>query len=508
MAFLKGAFWGVVIGGAGAAVVSVMAPQPAGVTPPQAPLVVLDDAPQMAPANTDALPQVAAVDAPTAPAPVDALTAPDAAPDAPGAENDALAAPLAADAPAAPVAPDVSVAALATEPSGDEPVFPNPQSMSPQLPDAEADIIVDATADTPVIVVTPDADAPLIIVEEDPTPEAVAELPEAPQAEMPEVAETAEAEAAPEITPEDTPAQIEAAPEAQSAEAAPLVIDTPPAAQPTPKADLPAVVTIIDTPSTGLPGGTGNVVIRRPGLDQAEPDVVDPAPEPEVTDAIPALIRYGAFFDNAADLPLMSVVLIDDGIMADGARALADVPFPVTVLLDPSAMGAAERMEAYAAAGIEIGALVSLPDGGTSNDAAIALEGTFDALPRAVVLVATEDHSIPSQSDITGRIMDALSDDGRGLLMPDGGLNSTLRAAAAADVRAATIYRDLDGNGQDARVIRRFIDQAAFRARQQPGVVLLGRIRPETISALILWGTANRAGQVALAPLSTMLLAQ
>jgi polysaccharide deacetylase 2 family uncharacterized protein YibQ len=125
-----------------------------------------------------------------------------------------------------------------------------------------------------------------------------------------------------------------------------------------------------------------------------------------------------------------------------------------------------------------------------------------------VVLVATEDHPIPSQSDITGRIMDALSDDGRGLLMPDGGLNSTLRAAAAADVRAATIYRDLDGNGQDARVIRRFIDQAAFRARQQPGVVLLGRIRPETISALILWGTANRAGQVALAPLSTTLLAQ
>jgi polysaccharide deacetylase 2 family uncharacterized protein YibQ len=204
----------------------------------------------------------------------------------------------------------------------------------------------------------------------------------------------------------------------------------------------------------------------------------------------------------------MSVVLIDDGIMADGARALADVPFPVTVLLDPSAVGASERMEAYVAAGIEIGALVSLPDGGTSNDAAIALEGTFDALPRAVVLVATEDHPIPSQSDITGRIMDALSDDGRGLLMSDGGLNSTLRAAAAADVRAATIYRDLDGNGQDARVIRRFIDQAAFRARQQPGVVLLGRIRPETISALILWGTANRAGQVALAPLSTTLLAQ
>jgi hypothetical protein len=165
-------------------------------------------------------------------------------------------------------------------------------------------------------------------------------------------------------------------------------------------------------------------------------------------------------------------------------------------------------MGAYADAGIEIAALAALPDGGTITDAAVALEGTFSALPRAVALVATEDHPIPSRTDVVGRVMGVLSNDGRGLVMPDGGLNSTLRAAEAADVHAAMIYRDLDGNGQDARVIRRFIDQAAFRARQQPGVVLMGRVQPETISALILWGTANRAGQVALAPLSATLLTQ
>ena len=65
--------------------------------------------------------------------------------------------------------------------------------------------------------------------------------------------------------------------------------------------------------------------------------------------------------------------------------------------------------------------------------------------------------------------------------------------------------RDLDAEGQDARVIRRFLDQAAFRARQESGVVMLGRVRPDTISALILWGTANRAGQVALVPVSAVL---
>ena len=57
-------------------------------------------------------------------------------------------------------------------------------------------------------------------------------------------------------------------------------------------------------------------------------------------------------------------------------------------------------------------------------------------------------------------------------------------------------------------MIRRFVDQAAFRARQESGVILLGRVRPDTISALTLWGNANRAGQVALAPVSAVLTGQ
>jgi polysaccharide deacetylase 2 family uncharacterized protein YibQ len=74
-----------------------------------------------------------------------------------------------------------------------------------------------------------------------------------------------------------------------------------------------------------------------------------------------------------------------------------------------------------------------------------------------------------------------------------------------AGVPAATIYRDLDGEGQDAQVIRRFIDQAAFRARQDSGVVLLGRMRPDTVTALINWGNDKRAAQVAQVPLSAVL---
>ena len=103
--------------------------------------------------------------------------------------------------------------------------------------------------------------------------------------------------------------------------------------------------------------------------------------------------------------------------------------------------------------------------------------------------------------------MAALASDGRGLVTKSQGLNSALREAESEGVPAGVIYRDLDGDGQDARVIRRFLDQAAFRARQNDGVILLARMRQETIDALDAWNEANRAGQVALAPLSTVLLA-
>jgi polysaccharide deacetylase 2 family uncharacterized protein YibQ len=55
--------------------------------------------------------------------------------------------------------------------------------------------------------------------------------------------------------------------------------------------------------------------------------------------------------------------------------------------------------------------------------------------------------------------------------------------------------------------MRRFLDQAAFRAAQDGSVVMLGRVRPDTISALLLWGLQDRAERVMLAPLSAVLKA-
>ncbi len=72
---------------------------------------------------------------------------------------------------------------------------------------------------------------------------------------------------------------------------------------------------------------------------------------------------------------------------------------------------------------------------------------------------------------------------------------------------AGLVFRELDNDGQKPDVIRRFLDNAAFKARQERGgVILLGHARPETLQALIEWSLGNRAKSVAMAPVSAVLL--
>ncbi len=548
MAFIKGAFWGVVIGGAGAVTASLLAPPPVGSQPPAAPQIAAgDDLAQATEVPMAPDMPTAAID--TAPASPQAapIKAPPPLPNVPQTDTASADQPRVETGTATPDIP-TAIALSEPRPEAEAPVLPNPQSLAPQMPEPETDIIVQTEPATPVEVATPATQdtAQVVVVTEAPTEtvdqiEAVTGDPVAvrdPSAPASTVAST-DVGVSPAVDPVELPdVAIDVTPNIDLPEALEslvtpdtgLVTATPdttaaadvsngadePSAISSETADTaatssnrPAVVAIIDTPSSGLPGGSSGVTVRRPGATLVDPEAV---PEPEVTDALddatPALVRYGAFFDNPEGLPLMSVLLIDDGSLSDGVRALSEVPFPVTVALDPAQSGAAERMAAYADAGIEIAALAAVPSGATPSDVAVAMEGTFNALPRAIALVDPGTGGLPAGAETVSQVVADLATAGRGLVVPEGGLNSALRAAEASDVHAATIYRDLDNNDQDARVIRRFIDQAAFRARQETGVVLLARLRPETVSALLLWGEAKRAGQVALAPLSATLLAQ
>jgi polysaccharide deacetylase 2 family uncharacterized protein YibQ len=264
---------------------------------------------------------------------------------------------------------------------------------------------------------------------------------------------------------------------------------------------------------SALPSGTAEIRVIRPETQDDDP--ADPAADAAsatlgIDPDAPALVAHAADWSpEDPSLPLLSVILIDEGTLgAAGVAAVSAVPFPVSVAIDATRSDAGERIAAYRAEGIEVLAIARLPDGATPQDAEVILGASFDTAERTIGLLDPGDGGLQGDRDVTALAMARLASEGRGFVTASRGLNTALRIAEAEGVAAGVLYRDLDAEGQDARVIRRFLDQAAFRARQQSGVILLARVRPDTISALTLWGTANRANQVELAPVSAVLTSQ
>ena len=170
MSFVKGAVVGVLVGGAGLATLSLIAPQPAGLAPPASPL---QDAPSSAP------PDAGAADATPTPAR-------QAFGEAPSSSETRLPAPVPADATPDPVTTSADRPAPATEADtlgapatgsagtpeidADAPVLPNPQSRAPDASAPDRTASVDQTPPAPLLVDTPDepSGGPItVVIEED-----------------------------------------------------------------------------------------------------------------------------------------------------------------------------------------------------------------------------------------------------------------------------------------------------------------------------------------------------
>jgi len=389
-------------------------------------------------------------------------------------------------APTATDAPDVSA-------SVEDPVLPNPQGASPTAPSQEGA----AAVETASVSSTPAA-----------TPEVSADAPAA------DTTSTQETEAVIIVSDSDETAPI--TPQSPVSPAPPAASDSNLSDDATQTATPEGTVIVVDdTPVVSeLPGGaTPGVRVNRIGVGSDEAGTASdtqeaPAAPTEFPEGTPASVRYAAPYTNPQGIPELSVILVDDGSFDGAVASVADIAFPVTVFLNPGNPNSTERMDAYRAAGIEVGILANLPVGARPEDVAVFYEAAFATLPESVAVLDASAGDGGARSDTVAETVAALAEDGRGLITVSQGLNSSLRIAESEGVPTSVIFRDLDGEGQDTRVIRRFMDQAAFRARQNSGVVLLGQIRGDTISALIQWGAANRASQVAMAPISAVLNAQ
>ncbi|WP_027259016.1 divergent polysaccharide deacteylase family protein [Leisingera aquimarina] len=218
----------------------------------------------------------------------------------------------------------------------------------------------------------------------------------------------------------------------------------------------------------------------------------------------PPFTAYAEPFDNPEDRPLMSIVLIDDE-GAVGAEALAEFPYPLSFAIDPEDPQAASKMAARRAAGFEVLMLADLPRSASPQDAETALEVWRSKLPEAMAILEGIETGVQGNRPLADQVAAAAASAGYGLVTQNSGLNTVQKLALRDGVPAGIVFRDFDGAGQNPRAIRRFLDQAAFRAGQEGAVIMLGRLRPDTISALLIWGLQDRAARIALAPVSASL---
>lgn len=559
--FLLGAGLGGLVGTGLLALLSVSFsgpfPRPAGEAGPAAQEASAAGAPAPEAAPSGENPAVAGdAQVPEAPAPQTAAPEPvaepavSAPPEAPGGESAALsgsapsqpeppagaetapaapAAPAAAPeiaVPAAPDAPDLPGDTARPEPPAVPGEAPPPAALAgaprPEGPAGE-DIPMPAEGPAPPPL-TPEEEAMLadlfagegapaegefVIVPADPAP---ADDPAAPAESGPGPDQGVVADPAPDSVAEDPAAEDPAA-------------DGPAPAEPEPGAgaDPAPADPAASEPAPGEParritaGGEGSTLPATPSLGGKDTGVeigrlprIGDAADPAVPEAAgaPPRVAYARSFENPAGRPLFAVILMDDGAQDLDRAALAGLPFPVSFALDPQSPRAAEHAAIYRAAGQEVIMLATgLPEGAAASDVGVAFDAMARALPEAVAVMDLPARAFQADRPLASLVIPVIGDQGRGLVTWDAGLNAADQVARRADLPATVAFRDLDAEGEEAPVIRRYLDRAAFKAAQEGRVTVVGRTRPETIAALLEWSLEGRAGTVALAPVTAVLSA-
>ncbi len=243
----------------------------------------------------------------------------------------------------------------------------------------------------------------------------------------------------------------------------------------------------------------------------AEPAPADTAqldPDADAPDAqearAPALTRHAADFVPDGDAPLFAVIFVDDGADPAMRARIAELPFPVTVALDPADDGAAEAARSYRIAGHEVMALA--PDGLNDDAPAQRVGEALVRVPEAIGLLdRPPEGTFQGDRLLAQQILPELQVEGHALMTQDHGLNPAAQLAQSMGLTQGQVFRVLDAQEENIQTMRRYLDRAAFRAAQQGGVIVLGHARPDTLAALMEWRLHGRAQSVQLAPVSAVL---
>jgi polysaccharide deacetylase 2 family uncharacterized protein YibQ len=496
---------------------------PAADTAPSGGAPVVVAAPEAPPA-APAVPETGSA---PAPAPEQA-----AAPEpAQGAEQSAAAGD-AAPAPAAPV-PEAAPSAEAAPTAAEAPAVETAPIALPQ----PSPVTAPAEVAQPAAPGASDTDGPRVPAAADPVrtaaavPGAVPEAPAAPPAVVTGSVTAPVAPAIPEagldpLRPAEAPPGIAAAtalPAVQVSDAPPAAgsaAPAPPPAEPTlaaepvaPEAPAADAAAPQDTglPAPGFQGADGVRVNRLPRIGDEESPAPAPEAAPEETAEVapdpdaPAIVRNAVPFENPDLRPVVAVVLFHDEPEAPQAATGRDLPVPVSFAVDAGLVEAGVIADAYRAAGREILIVPTLPPGGAASDVEVALQVNFDVMPEAVALMDLPQGGFQSEREAVAQVVASLSVTGHGLVTFPRGLNMAQQMAERAGVPARPVFRLLESANVEAAL--RTLEQAAFRARQEGTVILVGRAEPATVEAIRRWTEFNPDADILFAPISAALAA-
>src|SRR6056297_51808 len=470
---------------------------------------------------------------------VPTVEAPPAQADAPVASADA---PSAAESPRQTEAPSVGVATADPERAGQEapaaPPAAEPPSERPAIPALDA--ALPAPPDAVAQLVAPMSEGAANVAPSGPDPATatgeVASLGQSAEPMSAPSVETESAAAPPAPALSDPPAAPAPAPDADPGtgnEIAAALPDTgsdaPPAGTPAEAPSAPATETTAPAPpsgtsppepsaldDTGLPqvgfsGASGVKVNRLPTIGDGEDEpvseeVAGDASAPEVDPDAPPLVRHAVPFENPDLAPVLAIVLLHDDPVAPGPATGLDLPAQVSFAVDAGLLEAGSIADAYRDAGREIVLVPTLPPGAAPSDVEVALEVNLATVTEAVAVMDRPDSGFQSERAAVAQVVDAISQTGHGLVTFPRGLNTAQQLAERAGVPSRLVFRVFETGNADA--VLRTLDQAAFRARQEGVVILVGEAEPATVGAIRSWIEGNGDEQVVFAPISAALTAK
>ncbi len=277
----------------------------------------------------------------------------------------------------------------------------------------------------------------------------------------------------------------------QDPEPAPSVFDPQ-----TPKTfDSDALATPL--PKIGVPSNNG------PALQSDTVSVPElPAPLGRAIDL------YAAQTVETSGKPMLSFVVMTNPDAPIDPALIEALPFPIAFAVDPTSQFARNDLDTLRSLGQDVVALVDLAQGATVQDTEITIASVLNQLPSTVAIMEKTEGGLQVSRESNIQVPEILSRTGHGVLVYEKGLTSILREADKLKVTSTSIYKDLDGQGQTDRIIKRFLDGAVMRASSSDaGAVVVARLTPDTISTLLMWGFQDRATRVAIVPISQLLKA-